>query len=702
MKLLFCITFNIIIFVAAFGQQKCGTMEAFNYTYQNEASKKENLQALKETIKNNSKNEVSPGEIFTIPCVVHVVWRYASENISDKDIYDGLAVLNEDFRKLNDIESIKDEFQDFVADSEIEFCLANIDPNGNPTTGINRVKTSTSNFAEDYGDNKIKFTEEGGADAWPTDQYLNIWVGNISNDGLLGYAQFPNRGRRDTDGIVLDDLSFGRAIGNEFIDDDGTGAHEVGHWLGLFHIWGDDGDCTDSQPAECLCEGSDGIDDTNNSAGSARGCRRDTYTCDSPDMIQNFMDYSSCSAFFTPQQVNVMRSNLVPNGFREGLNTSGKCADLLVNDVAITKINFPAFDEVVCTNNFKPAITIANNGTDTLRKVIFKTKIKNGVEDEYVWEGALSFAEYADIELSDIFSSEGSKNIEISVVSVNDVLDENNTNHILNNDFVLQLQSAKDLPLNEDFESDWPNNNWTVNNFDSDKTFFKTDEVTHFGENCLIIENINTESTGRDEIISSNLNLTSYTNPKFRFFYAHANKNEESNDELIVLFTPDCGVNFDTLLYVKGNDLETTSTKTEYFRPVASEWDRVVIDLAAYQDVSFANFHIKFVSGLGNNFYLDDISIFGAQPIVDIITFEKEGLTVYPNPFENFIYINAPNFDNAINQINIFNALGKVVYAQNNIPVNKKLKINSIQGKGIYYLHFFSNKKHFIQKIIKL
>jgi len=705
MKLLLCITFNLFIFSTVFCQQKCGTMDALNYGHQNEAFKKETLQNLKDYVGNNYRNKVNPGEVYTIPCVVHVVWRVQSENISDQFIYDGLAVLNEDFRKLNKIEEVKSEFQSLIADSEIEFCLANVDPNGNPTTGINRVKTSIRNLAEDYGENKIKFTNDGGTDAWPTDQYLNIWVGNISTDGLLGYAQFPNSGSRLTDGIVLDDRSFGRAGGNDAIEDDGTTSHEVGHWLGLFHIWGDDDGCEEYGPPECICEGSDGIQDTNNSGGSARGCRKDSYSCDSPDMIQNFMDYSNCSAFFTPNQVNVMRSNLRSGGFRDGLSQSGKCADLIPNDVAITKINFPAFDEIICTRNFKPAITIANNGTDTLKKVIFKMKLSSGVEEEYTWEGALNFAQYENIELGEMISSAGSKNIEISVVSVNDVLDENKTNHTLNNDFFIEPQSADNLPLNEDFESNWPNNNWFNASTDDNLEFLITDEVTHFGENCLLLQNYNNEFVGAtDEIISKNLNIASYTNAKLRFFYAYTNIDENSIDELVVLLTPDCGVHFDTLYYAKGKNLATTSAQTDYFSPVASEWDRVVIDLAEYENLKFANFHIKFISGLGNNFYLDDISIFGKDAIVDVVNFENEILTVYPNPFENNFIIDLPKNEikNTLSKITIFDAAGKVVYTKEHSFKNNSLNINSIQSKGIYYLHISANEKHFINKIIKL
>lgn len=136
MKLLFCFIFNLFIFATAIGQQKCGTMDLLNYTHQNDAAKNETLQNLKDFVKKNHQQKVSEGEVYTISCVVHVIWLSQNQNISDKIIHDGIAVLNEDFRKLNNLENVRNEFIDLVADAEIEFCLANVDPEGNPTTGI--------------------------------------------------------------------------------------------------------------------------------------------------------------------------------------------------------------------------------------------------------------------------------------------------------------------------------------------------------------------------------------------------------------------------------------------------------------------------------------------------------------------------------------------------------------------------------------
>jgi len=136
--LLFCylgINFSVI------AQEKCGTMDLVNnyLSEQNHTSVKQLKQKLAKSAKKN--NTAKTREVITISCVVHVVYRTVSENISDETIYQAMAVLNEDFRALNNLSNIYEEFQDDAADAEIEFCLANVDPLGNPTTGINRIKT---------------------------------------------------------------------------------------------------------------------------------------------------------------------------------------------------------------------------------------------------------------------------------------------------------------------------------------------------------------------------------------------------------------------------------------------------------------------------------------------------------------------------------------------------------------------------------
>jgi Pregnancy-associated plasma protein-A len=242
--------------------------------------------------------------VTVIPVVVHVVYNGSAQNISDAQIQSQIDVLNHDFRKTNaDVSSLPAVFQPLAADARIEFELATTDPGGNPTNGITRTSTTASGFTDD---NKVKHASSGGADAWPRDNYLNLWVCRLTG-GLLGYAQFPG-GPADTDGVVILDTAFGNTgtaaapfgLGR-------TATHEIGHWLNLRHIWGDDGGG---------CSGDDFVADTPNCADANTGVPTFPHiTCGNGpngDLFQNYMDYTDDVGMFmfTAGQVTRMQACL--------------------------------------------------------------------------------------------------------------------------------------------------------------------------------------------------------------------------------------------------------------------------------------------------------------------------------------------------------------------------------------------------------
>jgi Pregnancy-associated plasma protein-A len=238
-----------------------------------------------------------------IPVVVHVVYRTLTENISAEQVASQISALNEDFGRRNlDVNSAPSVWRDAIGDARIVFKLADRDPYGAVTSGITRTSTSIAAFGDDDG---VKSTAAGGADAWPADRYLNIWVCHLQD--LLGYAQFPG-GPAQTDGVVIDYKAFGTSGTAEAPFNLGrTATHEVGHWLNLFHIWGDDG---------MGCAGTDQVDDTPNQAGPNTGIPGFPHvTCDNApngDMFVNFMDYvdDRCMVMFTVGQVERIHAAL--------------------------------------------------------------------------------------------------------------------------------------------------------------------------------------------------------------------------------------------------------------------------------------------------------------------------------------------------------------------------------------------------------
>ena len=244
----------------------------------------------------------------SIPVVVNVIYKTGSQNISDAQIQSQIDVLNADFRRTN---SDADNTWSQAIDTNIEFCLASVDPDGNPTNGIRRKQTNKPSFSANDG---MKSGGQGLA-PWDPSSYLNIWVCNLSS-GLLGYAQFPG-GPSSTDGVVIDYAYFG-TIGTATAPFDlgRTATHEVGHWLNLRHIWGDGG-----------CSVDDFVSDTPASDGPNYGCALGHVSCGSVDMVQNYMDYSddACMNLFTGGQSLRMDALFAPGGAREGLTTSGGC-----------------------------------------------------------------------------------------------------------------------------------------------------------------------------------------------------------------------------------------------------------------------------------------------------------------------------------------------------------------------------------------
>lgn len=286
------------------------------------------------------------GGIIYIPVVFHVIHNDSLENISQAQIMDQIRILNEDFRKVVGTPGFSSD--PAATDMKIEFRLAQYDPNGKKSDGINRIKSTMTNNAN----NSVK-----ALSYWNSDKYLNIWVvktidlGNTSTEGIvLGYAQFPwdKASKPTTDGVVVRSDQIG-VIGTGKISQGGrTLTHEVGHWLGLFHTF--QGGCAGATASNCA-SGGDMICDTPPVSQSSSGCAEGQNSChndspDLPDMIRNYMDYSdgSCMNTYTAGQKNRVYASM--QQYRNTIYGNG------TNNVAYAGID-PA------TGNYKPVTASA-------------------------------------------------------------------------------------------------------------------------------------------------------------------------------------------------------------------------------------------------------------------------------------------------------------------------------------------------------
>jgi hypothetical protein len=299
---------TVICCQSLLAQRECATTQYVQEQRSLQPLMEQQLISVENQVQKNSSPSatarLSASTVVKIPVVVHVVYSNASQNISDEQVKSQIEALNRDFRRRNeDSAHTPASFRGVAADVMIEFYLATADPFGRPTTGIVRNKTTISEWRMD---DKIKSVETGGADAWDSHSYLNIWVGQMRT--LLGYSSMPGCSP-EKDGIVISTDVFGTLNRSGVYNMGRTLVHETGHWLGLKHIWGD---------THC---GDDNVDDTPKQGGFTTGCPTGVRsTCSNTgDMYMNYMDFTNdaCMNLFTYGQRNRMRALFMDGGARE-------------------------------------------------------------------------------------------------------------------------------------------------------------------------------------------------------------------------------------------------------------------------------------------------------------------------------------------------------------------------------------------------
>lgn len=324
---------------ASLGIIRCGHsyLDSIHKTKQSKFNRLQFEKEIAESIqkqKSKKTGALSSSEIINIPVVVHVIHDNISgtvggplnSNISDDQIISQINVLNEDFRRLNpDTINTPIAYSSIAGDARIEFCMATRAPDGTESNGITRTYTDEGPFDINDANTLADIIN------WPTDEYLNIWVCELSG-GFLGFAQFPDdsglsglgssNGDEETDGIVIHHENFGNrtgtATGLSPYTYGRTTTHEVGHWLGLLHIWGD--------AASGVC-GTDHVDDTPVADFENYGCDLNNITCLSRDMVENYMDYTDdqCMNIFTNDQISRMRAVFDVSPRRVALLSSPGC-----------------------------------------------------------------------------------------------------------------------------------------------------------------------------------------------------------------------------------------------------------------------------------------------------------------------------------------------------------------------------------------
>jgi hypothetical protein len=621
MKYLFLLTLLICKLQTLWAQERCGTV-----AYETQLAKgnptRETRQQFEDwmkrvqmapasKLKTQAKNQTQ--STFVIPVVVHVVHNGepvgSGINISDAQILSQINVLNNDFNRLNaDRTNTPTVFQSVAGSFDVQFVLAKQDPTGIATNGIRRVQGTKTTWS--LSDNfQLK-----SQSYWPAEDYLNIWVCNLT--GFLGYTQFPvstlpglegSSNERLTDGIVINYREFGSIDDGPFDLDSRynkgrTLTHEMGHFFGLRHIWGDGSDCT----------ATDFVSDTPAQSASTSGCpshpRLDCGSPQQPRMFQNYLDYTNdaCMNLFTQGQVSRM-SIVLQNSLRRAsllLSAGSLPPSTLPNDLGIKNIIAPLVTQ--CAGSFQPSIQVRNYGTNAITSAQIQL-VRNGTPIETLSPSFnLLIAQETIITFSTISLVAGANaTFTFNILQTNGTSDGN----AQNNSRTVNASAptvASSLPLFEPFASQ---SNWGIVNPDG-LTTWKT-VSTPSGKTAAYLDFYDYAEVGATDLLTSPvIDLTSSSKATLIFERAYAPYPGVTGERLRVLATTNCNFTNAVELFSKSDDeLATTDFDYNNYTPLNNaQWVTEVVPLDEFLGGS-VQVALEGTNANGNNLYITNVRI---------------------------------------------------------------------------------------------
>ena len=549
------------------------------------------------------------GSTYVLPVVFHIIHNNGPENISDAQVHDAIRVLNDDFNKLNaDWDNVRPEFLGIVADVGITFRLAQLDPDGNCTSGINRIQSILTNDGTQDMKDLIQ---------WPRNKYLNVWVCAYA-DGAAGYTQTPGSVNSSwaaaADGIVLLHNYTG-SIGTSSPGRSRTLTHEVGHWINLRHTWGP----TNEPGIAANCNEDDNVSDTPNTEGWT-SCTLAGATCNSAlDNVENYMEYSYCSKMFTEGQKTRMLAAL--NSGTAQRNQLWQPSNLAATGTTGTDVlcaaAFTSDLREVCSGGTVQFTDVSYHGATT-----WEWSFPGGTPSTSTDQNPV--VTYASPGLYPVTLVVGNGNTQVSTQ--------------VNNYVMVMPAAGLAVPYSEGFESTTtlPNADWAVNDVGGNGSFQLVGTTGYLSAKCVRLNNYVSSEGEVDELVSNTLDMSNATDIVISYRHAYAQRNTANNDVLKLYVSKDCGVSWSLrdILYGTGA-LSTASLQTSPFTPNSeSQWAESVVDnISTSYHVSEFRFKFEFESDGGNNLFIDNINVNGAPVgMAELVTEGSEGLRVVPNP----------------------------------------------------------------------
>lgn len=683
MKHLNTLALLAFVFSNVFAQQPlqmCGADEISYQLYIDNPALRAQMESNRAYLKNFTQQYISAhsqrnaDSIYTVPVVFHVIHMYGQENITDEQVMSGLQVLNRNFSNQHpDSANIVAAFKPITANCEIEFKLAHLDPAGNCTGGITRHASTYTKL----GDHSVKNLVH-----WDPAKYLNVYVVR-SIPNLAGHCLMPDQAaaKPEWDGIVIDDSYLGN-IGTSSELTSVVMAHETGHYLNLFHIWGGNnvpGYFYQPVGQQANCGIGDEVQDTPETIGWST-CNLAANSCSNTvDNVQNAMDYSYCNFMFTQGQRQRMRASLnSPVANRNNLITA--------NNLAATGVNM----NTVC----KAAFT-ANRLTACVGDSLLFTDKSIATPDSWQWNFGNNTSS-TEQNPAHVYSLPGDYTVTLTA--------SKNGNALTSSPLTIRINDVNPLRyFVQGFETAAAVEATTLlQSTDNEKLKFSVGGNTGYNSSksaVVVMADTLGSYNGRVTLTSPALNMTTAGTAQFSFKYACSQKKLNSDDALDVFISTDCGKTWVSKGRRFGANLRTVSsvqTDTLWAPADSLQWKSYTFNLTGAQNVSAFMFRIEFTGYYANNFYLDNINLNeGAYNAIPKLLLEN--IQVIPNPAEDYFSL-AGDFDYL--NLTLLDVNGREIISKASVTSNEPVNITAL-SKGAYFIRLENETTYCTRRLVK-